>query len=69
MNDRIWFNTTQASEHAGRHPDTVRDALEAQRLHGSQPKTRGHWRIHRDCLDAWLLGTPCPHAARTAKSA
>jgi excisionase family DNA binding protein len=61
MEDRIWFTTTQAAEYAERHPDTIRDALEAQRLHGGQAKAGAHWRIHRDCLDAWLLGTACPH--------
>jgi excisionase family DNA binding protein len=65
VNDRIWFNTAQAAEHSGRHPVTVRRALESGQLHGGQPKAGGRWRIHRDCLDAWLLGTQCPHA--TAK--
>lgn len=62
--ERIWFNTNQAADYAERHPDTVRDALEAQRLHGGQSKPGAHWRIHRDCLDAWLFGNTCPHAAR-----
>ena len=64
MSDRIWFTTAQAAEHAGRHPDTIRDALEAGRLHGGQPMVRGRWRIHRDCLDAWVLGERCPHSTR-----
>lgn len=61
---RIWFATGQAAEHTGRHPVTVRRALEAGELHGGQPKAGARWRIHRDCLDAWALGTPCPHAAK-----
>lgn len=69
MDERIWFNTSQAATRAGRHPDTVRDALEAERLHGTQPKTRGHWRIHRDCLDAWVMNVPCPHGLGAKKSA
>lgn len=58
--ERIWFDTSQAG-YAGRHPVTVRRALEAGEFHGGQPKSGGRWRIHRDCLDAWVLGTPCPH--------
>lgn len=65
---RIWFTTAQAAKHADRHPVTVRRALEAGQLHGGQPQAGGRWRIHRDCLDAWLLGTSCPHAA-TRKTA
>lgn len=61
---RIWFATGQAAEHTGRHPVTVRRALEAGELHGGQPKPGARWRIHRDCLDAWAFGTPCPHAAK-----
>ena len=64
MNDRIWFSTTQAAEYADRHPVTVRRALEAGQLHGGQRQTGARWRIHADCLDSWLLGTQCPHAAR-----
>jgi hypothetical protein len=65
MDDRIWFNTSQAGQYGDRHPVTVRRALESGQLHGGQAKTGGRWRIHRNCLDAWLLGTQCPHA--TAK--
>jgi excisionase family DNA binding protein len=64
MDERIWFNTTQAAAYGDRHPVTVRRALEAGVLHGGQTKAGGRWRIHRDCLDAWLLGIVCPHAAR-----
>jgi hypothetical protein len=65
MDDRIWFNTSQAGQYGDRHPVTVRRALESGQLHGGQAKAGGRWRIHRNCLDAWLLGTQCPHA--TAK--
>lgn len=61
--ERIWFDTTQAAARAERHANTVRRALEAGELHGGQPRPGGRWRIHRDCLDAWLFGEPCPHAA------
>lgn len=59
--ERIWFDTRQAADHAGRHPVTVRRALESGQLHGGQAKTGGRWRIHRACLDAWLLARPCEH--------
>lgn len=59
--ERIWFDTSQAAERVGLHRDTVLKALEAGGLHGGQPKVRGRWRVHRDCLDAWVLGAPCPH--------
>lgn len=60
----IWLDTSQAAARAGRHDVTVRRALEAKQLHGGQPKAGARWRIHRDCLDAWVLGVPCPHAVR-----
>lgn len=61
MNVRYWFDTRQAAEHTGHHPDTVRRALEAGELHGTQRTVRGRWRIHVDCLDAWVLNQPCTH--------
>lgn len=61
MSARIWHNTTQASEHAGCHRDTVLRALEAAELHGTQRKTKGRWRIHIDCLNAWCAGDKCDH--------
>lgn len=66
MNRLIWLTTEQAAERAGRHPVTVRRALEAGALHGGQSKAGGRWRIHVDCLDAWVLGTDCPHVAAKA---
>lgn len=58
---QIWLSTQQAAERAGRHPDTVRRALIAGELHGHQAKANACWRAHVDCVDAWLLGQPCPH--------
>lgn len=57
----IWLSTGQAASRTGRHEVTVRKALEAGDLHGGQAKSRGRWRTHRDCVDAWALGEPCPH--------
>lgn len=56
VNKRIWFSTRQAAELAGMHPKTVRNALEAGELVGSQRREGGHWRIHRKDLNAWLRG-------------
>lgn len=64
----IWLTTAQASERAGRHQDTVRRACEAGELHGGQRKKGASWRIHRDCLDAWAAGEPCPHKDVAAKA-
>lgn len=61
MSARIWFNTSQAGEHAGSHPDTVRKALEDGTLHGTQRKAKGRWRVHVTCLDSWCAGEPCQH--------
>lgn len=61
MSERIWFNTSQAADHANNHADTIRKALEAGTLHGIQRKTKGRWRIHRDCLNAWCGGERCEH--------
>lgn len=58
----IWFTTRQAGERAGRHPETIRRACETGELHGSQRTPgRSTWRIHRDCLEAWLFGRVCEH--------
>lgn len=69
MNTLIWLSTYQAAERAGRNDQTVRRACESGELHGAQRKARGTWRIHVDCLDAWVLGMPCPHEKPTSKSA
>jgi excisionase family DNA binding protein len=61
MSERIWHSTAQAADRAGCHADTVRKAAEAGELHGTQRKTKGRWRIHRDCLDAWCAGEQCQH--------
>lgn len=58
---RTWFNTTQAGERADMHPTTVLKKLESGVLHGRQRTPRGRWRIHVDCLDAWIRGEKCGH--------
>jgi excisionase family DNA binding protein len=60
---RIWHTTTTAARVLGCHVQTVLKACESGELHGSQRKPKGRWRIHRDCLNAWAFGDPCPHRA------
>lgn len=51
-----WLTPKQVADRLGRHPDSVRRALEAGQLHGHQPKRRGRWQIHPDAIDAWIRG-------------
>lgn len=51
----------EAAAAARRHPKTIRNAVEAGDLHGSQRVTGGRWLIREECLDAYLEGAPCPH--------
>ena len=53
----------QAASRAQLHRQTIADALREGRLHGGQRAKRGTWRIQTECLDAWLIGEPCPHIA------
>jgi len=61
INLRIWHSTQTAADYAGCHPTTVRKACEDSSLHGSQRTTKGRWRIHIDCLNAWVSGQKCDH--------
>lgn len=64
------LTVAQASANAHRHPDTIRRALEAGDLHGTQRCRGGRWTIRPECLDAWLDGQPCDHKQRpTGRSA
>lgn len=59
------LTVAEAAEFGRRHPVTLRRALEAKELHGTQRVKGGRWVIRADCLDAWLDGTPCPHQVAT----
>ncbi|MBS2939595.1 helix-turn-helix domain-containing protein [Nocardioides sp. J2M5] len=61
MSDRIWHTTTTAAAVADRHRDTILKVVESGELHGIQRKPKGRWRIHRDCLEAWMFGRLCEH--------
>lgn len=56
----------EAAAAARRHPQTVRRALEAGRLHGTQRVVGGRWTVREDCLEAWCDGEPCAHQAAAA---
>lgn len=61
-----YLTVPAASEYSGKHPVTIRRALEAGQLHGSQMVPKGRWSIHTDCLEQWLAGDPCAHQLRSA---
>lgn len=44
-----------------RHPVTVRRALEAGELHGTQSGKGGRWLVREDCAEAWADGLRCEH--------
>lgn len=56
----------EAAAASRRHPITVRRALEAGRLHGTQHVAGGRWTVRADCLEAWCDGLPCEHQAAAA---
>lgn len=62
----IRMDVKEAAAYARRHPITIRRALEAGELHGSQRKPRAKWSIRTECVDAWLDGEQCPHRKRGA---
>lgn len=51
----------QVAEAVGRHPVTIRKALEARDLHGTQQVKGGRWSIREDCAEAWADGELCAH--------
>lgn len=67
-NRRLWLSVAQVAEHAGRHPVTVRTALSSGALHGYQRKAGASWRVHVDCVEAWLRGSTCPCVVETSTS-
>lgn len=53
----------QLAAESPRHEVTIRRALEAQELHGTQAKAGGRWTIREDCAEAWLDRQLCEHQA------
>jgi len=60
---RTWYSTKTAADYIddGTHPTTILRKCESGELHGFQRTPRGRWRIHVDCLDAWIRGEKCEH--------
>jgi excisionase family DNA binding protein len=62
-----WLTVKEATERTARHRDTVTTALRTGDLHGVQRSKHGHWRIHTDCLEAWVEVEPCEHQTEAGK--
>lgn len=60
---RARLTVDEAAADARRSSVTIRRALAAGELHGTQRIKRGRWTIARRCLDAWADNTPCEHQA------
>lgn len=65
MND--WLTTSEAAEVARRHPTVIQRALATGELIGYRRGSRGHYRINRSDLDAWIRGETEP-STTTRKS-
>jgi hypothetical protein len=57
------LTVAEVAEATRRHPVTVRRALEAGELHGTQSTKGGRWTVREDCAEAWADGKPCEHQA------
>ena len=60
------LSVVQAAALAGCHIETIREALRAAELHGTQRVKGGTWRIRPECLDAWMDSEPCEHQSTRA---
>lgn len=58
---RLRYSTAQAADYSGRHPVTIRKALESGELHGYQRTVKGRWSIRHECLEAWCDARQCEH--------
>lgn len=50
-----WMTTKEAALHAGRHPETVRNALRDGELKGVQPAAKADWRTKEEWVDEWVM--------------
>lgn len=55
------LDTAEVAAATKKHVNTVRLALEAGELHGTQSKAGGRWSIREDCAEAWADNVPCEH--------
>lgn len=58
--DSPWLTVAEVAQYARSSKSEVLAALAAEDLRGSQLRTNGRWRIHREDVDAWLLGEQPP---------
>lgn len=61
-----FLTVPEAADVARCHIETVREALRAGDLHGTQRVKGGTWKIRPECVNAWVEGDECPH--RTSRS-
>lgn len=54
--DTRWLSAKQAADYSGFHLETVRDALRAQELQGTQRVKGGNWRTTPAWVDTWIAG-------------
>jgi hypothetical protein len=55
------LTTAEVAALLGRHPNTVRLALEGGSLHGTQADVGGRWMVREDCAEAYADRVPCAH--------
>ncbi len=55
------LDTAEVAAATRRHPVTIRRALEAGELHGTQAVAGGRWTVREDCAEAWADKMPCEH--------
>ena len=60
----LYLTAPEAASATGKHPVTVRKALEADELHGFQSGKGGRWSIKPDCLEAWVENRLCAHKSQ-----
>ena len=58
------LTVAEAAAAAGRHIETIREALRSEELHGTQRVKGGTWRVKSGCLEAWMDGEECEHRSR-----
>lgn len=61
--EKRFFTVVEAALYVEAHPETVRRALRAGEMHGSQRGKGGTWKIRPVCAEAWADGVDCPHEA------
>jgi hypothetical protein len=63
-----WLKPKQIATDTGRGLSRITEALRAGHLHGHQRSAGCTWRVHSDCVEAWLLA-PLDQAAEDSAAA